>query len=75
MIKTRRNFQVKMPARGPSLGRMKHGPFLRKRDMDTMELYQPNNRAPQNPTISLHSSGSISFCEAVKTVGVTDINI
>ena len=38
LIKTRRNFQVKMPARGPSLGRMKQGPFLRKRDMDTMEL-------------------------------------
>jgi hypothetical protein len=38
LTRSRRNFQVKIPARGPSLGRMKQGPFLRKRDIDTMEL-------------------------------------
>ena len=75
VITTRRNFQVKMPARGPLLDRMKQGPLLRKRDMDTMQLHQPNNRAPQNPTIVFNSSGSISCCEDVKSVDVEPLNI
>ena len=70
VIRTRRNFPVKMPARGPSLGRMKQGLFLRKRDMDTMELHQANKKTHQNPTLLFHNSGSVSFCEDVKPLGV-----
>ena len=38
VMKTRRNLQVNMPDRGPSLGKKKQGPFLRKRAMETMQV-------------------------------------